>query len=121
MGESTPCICPSGLHKVTAKKSALSVEQLTRNRRKGLGAPSDPGGRLAVCYACRSPCGLVVLWLLELRPTIKAPRCVALVLAVLVSTDAPPLNIKYSENENFHLGEFLFTRGAVGGRSSLGE
>ena len=62
-----------------------------------------------------------MLWLLELRPTIKAPQCVALVLPVLVPTEELPPEIKNVKNEDFHLGEFLFTRGAVGGRSSLGE
>jgi hypothetical protein len=38
-----------------------------------------------------------------------------------VSTEELPPEIKNVKNGNFHLGEFLFTKGAVGGRSSLGE
>lgn len=121
MGESTPCICPSGLHKVTAKKSALSVKRFTRNRRKGLG--DSLGSRWV---ACRLLCLPVSLWACSAvaaraETDYKSPRRVALVLPVLVSTKGLPPEIKNVKNEDFHLGEFLFTRGAVGGRSSLGE
>lgn len=122
VGGVLPSSIAAALHTVTAQKSALSVKRFTRNRRKGLG--DSLGSRRA---ACRLLCLPVSLWACS-AAAVRAetdykspPRCVALVLAVLVSIDAPSLNIKYSENGNFHLGEFLFTRGAVGGRSSLGE